>query len=301
MDQNTERLAGTFLEGVTSFNMASKATGITYRILVSVPNTKDTALRFPLLVVLDGCMDFGTAVETARIQGMTGTAKDLIVVGVSTAGTLAQHNLRRLRDYTPAGMRPDDPAWTGYAIGQILTARFEAAGLRLDQAIGGAAAFQTFLSDELLPELVTKYPVDPDDLGVAGHSAGGTFVSHALLTGSPFHKLIMGSFSLEMYGETLAQLEAEFSARALLPARQVFAAVGGAEIDEPLVSSSMRAAQEMLARLQKSCPECLQLTLHTFPGETHGSTMAHLLASGIRVLWPSGKTYMQALPARMRG
>jgi predicted alpha/beta superfamily hydrolase len=232
---------------------------------------------------------------------MTGTAQELIVVGVSTAGSLAEHNLRRLRDYTPAGMRVDDPAWTESAIGKVLMARFAAAGLSLEQAIGGAAAFQAFLSDELLPELLTAYPIEADDLGLAGHSAGGVFASHALLTGAPFRKLILGSFSLELYGETLARLEHEFTARATRPPRQVFAAVGGAELAEPLVSSGMRGGQALLARLQQSAPEALQVTLQAFPDETHGAMLTHLLATGIRVLWPSGQTYMEALPARMRG
>lgn len=303
MEAQADTWAGTFLEGVRAFTLDSRATGVAYRVLVSVPASaqRDPARRYPLLVVLDGCMAFGAAVETARLQGMTGTAQEVIVAGVSAEGSLAGHNLRRLRDYTPAGMRPDDPAWTGSAIGQALMSRLAAAGRPLEQALGGAAAFQRCLSDELLPALLRDYPVAPDDYGLAGHSAGGTFASHALLTGAPFRKIILGSFSLEMYGDTLPRLEAEFIARALRPARQVFAAVGGQELADPLVSGGFLAGQAMLQRLAAAAPDALQVTVHTFPGETHGSTLAHLLASGLCRLWPSGLSYMEALPARMRG
>ena len=302
MDIAQDFLAGTFLEGVTSFSMPSVATGISYRITVSLPfTTGDSTNRFPLLLVLDGCMLFGTAIETARIQGMTGTAKNLIVVGVSTEGSLAEHNLRRLRDYSPAGMRADDPVWDASAIGNVLKARFAAAGPQLDQAIGGAAAFQSFLTDELLPKLFTQYPIAQDDLGLAGHSMGGAFASHALLTGPPFQKFMMGSFGVELYGETPSALERDVARRALRPARQVFSGVGGAELADPLIRDHMGSGMEMLIRLQKAAPESIQLISQVFPDETHGALMAHILASGVRALWPSGMTYMEALPGRMGG
>ncbi len=294
--------ANTFLEGAVVFTLPSNATGAEYRIAVSAPsNTGASDRRYPLLIVLDGCMNFGTAVETVRLQAMTGTTMDLVVVGVSTAGSFAQHNLRRLRDYTPGGMRPDDPVWNASAIGKILLGRFAAARLPLEQAIGGAAAFQSFLSSELLPILLERYPIDPNDLGLLGHSVGGAFASHALLTGSPFHKLIMGSFGIEMYGETLAALEQVFVKRADRPARRVFSAVGGSELDDPQTRFSMGSGQEMLIRLQKAAPDSLDLVCQVFADETHGSLMAHLLASGVRLLWPSGKSYLESLPGRMGG
>src|SRR5262245_29587785 len=106
-----------FLEGITAFTFPSTATGISYRVTASQPVQTDPQQRFPLLLVLDGCMQFGSAVETARIQAMTGTAKSLIVVGVSTEGSLPAHNLRRLRDYSPPGLPSNDPFWSESIIG----------------------------------------------------------------------------------------------------------------------------------------------------------------------------------------
>jgi len=246
-------------------------------------------------------MAFGTAVETARVQAMTGTAKPLIVVGVSTDASLAAHNLRRLRDFTPAGIGEDDPAWQASEVGRVLSGMFAKLGLPFAQATGGAAQFQSFLCDTLLPLLCQRFPIDTSDLGLAGHSAGGLFASHALLTGAPFHKYLMGSFSLEFYGARLPALERDFSARSAPPARQIFAAVGGAELDDPLVSAGMQAGQALLGRLAQSAPHVLHVTRHTFADETHGAVFAHLLSSGIRLLWPSGQTYMQALAGRMGG
>lgn len=289
----------TFLEGITTYAMPSTATGIAYRINVAQPAQTDPQQRFPLLIVLDGCMQFGSAVETARIQAMTGTAKNLIVVGVSTEDSLPAHNLRRLRDYSPPGLPADDPFWSDAIIGKVLKARLAAVGMTTEQGMGGAAAFRTFLLDELLPKLMTDLPIDPHDLGLAGHSMGGLFSHYALLTQAPFHKYIMGSFSTELYGATLATLEHDFSAT---PARQVFAGIGGAEIMEGMLNADgMVNGQEVLTRLQNAHPESIHFAWHTFPDETHGSVMAQILASGVRMLWPSGVSYLEALPGRMGG
>ncbi len=302
MLQESAPFDGAFLEGITAFSLASPETGAAYRVTVSVPpGAGGDERRFPLLLVLDGCMAFGTAVETARVQAMTGTTKPLIVVGVSTDASLAAHNLRRLRDFTPAGMPVDYAPWTQSAIGQILTAMFNKLGMPFDKAIGGATLFQNFLTHDLLPLLCQRYPIDTADLGLAGHSAGGLFAAHALLTGAPFQKYLMGSFSLELFGETLSGLESAFTARPPGQVRQVYAAVGGAELAEPLVSAGMRGGQDLLRRLSQASPAALQAQLHTFPDETHGAVFAHLLSGGIRALWPSGQTYMEALTGRMGG
>ncbi len=63
--------ANTFLEGAVVFTLPSNATGAKYRIAASAPsNTGASDRRYPLLIVLDGCMNFGTAVETVRLQAM---------------------------------------------------------------------------------------------------------------------------------------------------------------------------------------------------------------------------------------
>lgn len=54
-------------------------------------------------------------------------------------------------------------------------------------------------------------------------------------------------------------------------------------------------------QIQEATPETLHLTTQIFSDETHGSLMAHLLASSVRLLWPSGVSHMEALPARMGG
>lgn len=60
MSTDHDWLTGTFLEGMTSFSMPSTATGISYRVNVSVPAARGgESQRYPLLLVLDGCMQFG--------------------------------------------------------------------------------------------------------------------------------------------------------------------------------------------------------------------------------------------------
>ena len=51
----------------------------------------------------------------------------------------------------------------------------------------------------------------------------------------------------------------------------------------------------------EATPKTFHLTTQIFHEETHGSLMAHILASSVRLLWSSGVSYMEALPARMGG
>ena len=63
---------------------------------------------------------------------------------------------------------------------------------------GGADRYLAFLTDELLPELLSKYNVDADEIGLAGHSMGGAFCGQTLLAKTtPFSKFIIGTFSMD--------------------------------------------------------------------------------------------------------
>ena len=102
---SSELLAGSYLEGSSSFDIRSEATGAEYQVRVATPpGYEDLGKHYPLLIVLDGCMLFGTAAETVASQVLTQEIRPIIVAAVSTRGSMREHNLRRLRDYTPAGM-----------------------------------------------------------------------------------------------------------------------------------------------------------------------------------------------------
>ena len=284
--------ANGFLADVSQRIIKSVNTGEDYEILVSVPPSygNDEHERYPVLIVLDGNYCFGTAVETARTQGTTGEAEELIVVGVCTPGGLENHFLRRLRDYTPGhafsvGKERERPFST------LLTRHLNQLGIAPESATGGIVAFTQFLKHELLPQIVAKYRVAEQNIGLVGHSAGGSAVVDILLRGAaPFTKLIVGTFVSVWYPkEELERLEREFAGSDA----EVFVAIGGAEFKD-IIREEIEDALSFLDRLKVAHPD-LKLRTRIYEDETHTSLLAILLASGIRALWPTGNSYIQGL------
>lgn len=111
---------------------------------------KDSASRYPLVVVLDGESEGDVAVALTRFYASTGTIPGVIVAAV--------RNTRRMRDLTPATIAPFASPEPG---------------------AGGADAFLSFLSTELIPRLERAYRVAPMRV-LVGHSLGGLFALHAL-------------------------------------------------------------------------------------------------------------------------
>lgn len=280
-----------FIGSIRRWEITSEESGGWYDVFISLPaNYGQTDTTYPLLIALDANYCIGTISETAALQAKTGEAQDIIVVGVGTSAP-QEHFVRRLRDYTP-GVPPDHILQSD--LGKMLIDSFRAENLTLEDELGRANAFLGFLQRELLPRLTTEFRIDLEDIGIAGHSAGGAFVSHVLLTrAAPFRKLILASFGTFWYGSALEKYEAAFLESAEAQPIEAYACFGGGEINDPGLSAGMREGIAMLERLAKQDPT-LHLKLNIPENESHGSIPAHALSSGIRHLWP-GPSYSQAL------
>jgi len=104
--------------------------------------------RYPVLYLLDGRTHFQHAVGAANFLSTQDLAPDLIVVAV--------YNVDRNRDFSPVHVE------------RIPTS-------------GGADKFLEFVSDELMPSLDKTYRTSGFNM-LMGHSFGGTFAVHSLLT-----------------------------------------------------------------------------------------------------------------------
>ena len=137
-----------------SYHFASRVLGESRVIDVALPvgYERDTAQRYPVLVVLDGEFEHEIAASIARFYASMSQLPPLIVVGV--------RNTDRNHDFTPA------PA-AGFATPP------EA------QRAGGADTFLSFMSDELVPWIDRSYRTAPLHV-LVGHSLGGLFALHAI-------------------------------------------------------------------------------------------------------------------------
>ncbi|HEY2533567.1 MAG TPA: alpha/beta hydrolase-fold protein [Xanthobacteraceae bacterium] len=145
---------------LTTRIVRSKA-GLNYTIFISAPAGPAPHGGFPVFYVLDANAWFGLAAETARLNELESGPS--IVVGVGYPVRTLYDGPRRNFDFTLGPPLRPQPGTAG--------AKF-----------GGADAFLDFLRHDLRDEIATSYPIDRHRQSLFGHSLGGYFVLHALLT-----------------------------------------------------------------------------------------------------------------------
>jgi predicted alpha/beta superfamily hydrolase len=153
---------------------------IVIRTPVGYENNK---LRYPVLYMTDGDAHIGHTASTIEFLTRNDRIPDLIVVGVT--------NTDRTRDLTPSKSTQKNGA------GEL---QFPTAG--------GANNFLKFFETELIPEIEKEYRVQPYRI-LAGHSFGGLFTIHAMITKPRlFNSYVAVSPSLQWEnGEALKRAE----------------------------------------------------------------------------------------------
>ena len=142
---------------VKKFSLKSTVLSEDRVIMVRTPIGYETnKLRYPVLYMTDGDAHMGHTASTIEFLEDNGRIPDLIVVGVT--------NTDRTRDLTPAK-----------------SAQKNAAGELQFPTAGGADNFLKFFETELIPEIEKEYRVQPYRI-LAGHSFGGLFAIHAMMT-----------------------------------------------------------------------------------------------------------------------
>jgi len=146
--------SGAPISRATSYHFASHILGESRVIDVALPAgyERDSVQRYPVLVVLDGEFEHEIAASIARFYATMSQLPPLIVVGV--------RNIDRNHDYTPAPAAGFDPPPEA-------------------QRPGGAAAFLSFMSDELVPWIDRSYRTAPLRV-LVGHSLGGLFALYTI-------------------------------------------------------------------------------------------------------------------------
>jgi len=288
------------VDSVDRYELTDPDSGRTYEIGIALPLSYAATDRpYPAVVVLDGNLCFGIALDAASLQSATGEIAELIVVGVGTPRRegLAAHALKRLRDMTPVVPRLDGAE---SPVDRLLLQRIAGAGLTPTEAFGGADAFLAFLANRLLPFVTGRYRVDVTRLGLFGHSAGGIFTVHALLTpSSPFSHYTAGSFPADWLGDEVTARIAAFRDSGHGRHVRVYYGVGGAELVDEKLGPALRGGMQLLERLAAPPVSGIDLALRVYPEETHTSVMASLLSSAFRWHYATGFSYSQAAAARV--
>src|SRR5690348_7339830 len=148
-----QRATGT----VKTLALKSTVLGEERVILVRTPPGYETnKQKYPVLYMTDGDAHMGHTASTIEFLTQNGRISDLIVVGVT--------NTDRTRDLTPVKSTNKTPD-----------------GNLQFPTSGGADNFLKFFETELIPEIEKEYRVQPYRI-FAGHSLGGLFAIHAMIT-----------------------------------------------------------------------------------------------------------------------
>lgn len=192
-----------------------------YELFVGLPASYDgqPSRRYPVLFVTDANYAFPLLRSIARRVGDGGRGlEEFILVGLSYAkGDTPEHSRRR--DYTPTA-RADAPA---------LLSRDGVAPI-----FGQAEAYRQFIAEAVFPFVASHYRADMTRKIFAGHSYGGLFGTHVLLTEpTMFQHYILGSPSLWYDGRVMFARERAYAASHRDLKAEVFLAAGSFEAVNP--------------------------------------------------------------------
>ena len=224
--------------------------------------------RYPALFVLDANIEFATVSEIAARLAASGETEEIAVIGIGAprAEGHMEFAFRRFEEFSP----PAEGYDFGDALGRIFRSLFALRGQDARLRIGQAPGFHAFVTAELLPQLTAQLPLDPQRLGLLGHSAGGCFVGYALAQAdSPFRDYAGVSPGIGISGSWLMRCASTVSKQA----RQVFLCIGSEENTNLFNQiAGIPDTPDYAARLQTQ--PGLQVHYHCFEGETHSSVYA---------------------------
>jgi predicted alpha/beta superfamily hydrolase len=251
--------------------MASKHTGRTYRITISLPlgyasspaegwPFNDTPARWPVVYVLDGNWYAGMVAGMIRPMAWCGSATDAIVAGIGYAEdkdpveAFRESFTRRDLDLTP--------------VCDEAVEKSMAAAHQRPAPNGDAGNFHKFIQDELIPFVEQTYRADPARRILLGHSYGGLFALFSLFEAPGlFDTLIAGSPTLSYGNRFMFQREEVFAREhSVLPAKVYLYA---AELEEAIDDTTLTDTLRMAAILQGRQYEGLSLVKHVFPDQNH--------------------------------
>jgi predicted alpha/beta superfamily hydrolase len=260
------------LPSTREFQLRSAVTARDYRLFVSLPEgyDSDTAVRYPVLYVLDGNDFFPVATHAHRLLRIFNEVPNIIIVGVGyDARFFMDTFVPRWADYTPSR---DEGADTRYA------RQFLADRPKQVLKSGDGMEFLRLLREQVIPVIDGQLRTT-SDRGLLGHSFGGLFALYALFEQPElFTRYSICSPSLWWNQREPLTREAAYAARhKSLPAR-VFLSVGADEGTDLF--------KTFVATIRGRGYEQLQLTSHIFEGETQASVVPAALSRSLRVLCP---------------
>jgi len=240
---------------VKSLTIKSTVLGEDRIILVRTPVGYETSkLSYPVLYMTDGEAHIKHTSSSIEFLTENGRMPELIVVGVT--------NTDRARDLTPT------KATTKNAAGDL---QFPTSG--------GADNFLKFFETELIPEIEKQYRTQPYRI-FAGHSLGGLFAIHAMMTKPGlFNSYIAVSPSLQWENDTELKRAEEFLKNQKEMKVTLFVSIG----NEPgRIGADFDTFKDLLS---KTNIKDFEWQAERFADEDHGSVVLRSHYFGLRKVY----------------
>jgi predicted alpha/beta superfamily hydrolase len=257
------------MPGTEVHRLISTQNGVDYELRVWLPHGYDEGENsYALTVLLDADYQFPLAVSILEHLAERGQADESIIVAIGykdSARNPDGYRRNRTRDYTPTVV-----ASGGY-------------GPQYQRYSGGAPAFLTFVTDEMMPFLVTHYRISAESRTFVGNSFGGLFGAYVLSDAADlFSSYILISPSMWYDDRLLIKMARKEAPGELTQPVKLFLAVGGHENQSghPMVDELELYAAALRAQEQTQ----LQLTVRVFENETHASIYPIALSAALRHL-----------------
>ncbi len=240
---------------VTTLKLKSEVLGEERTILVRTPPGYETnKVHYPVLYMTDGDAHIGHTGSTIEFLARNGRMSELIVVGIT--------NTDRTRDLSPTHVKTVNP---GGAL-QFPTS-------------GGGDRFLKFIETELIPDIEKRYRVSPYRV-LAGHSLGGLFVIHAMVSRPELFKAYIAvSPALQWDNQvTVKRAEDFFKAQKELTAT-LYISLG---LEPGPIGDAFHQFKQALTR---NPPKGLEWEAQQMEDEDHGSVVLRSHYFGLRKVY----------------
>jgi len=225
-----------------------------YNLYINIPRFfDDTTRTFPVIYLLDAQWDFTLLNAIYGEQYYDGFLPEAIIVGITWGGVNPDPDMLRRRDFTPT--------------------------LDRQQPVGGGAEkFLSFIKNELIPFIDSKFRTKSGDRTLMGCSLGGLFTLYTLFNDTGlFNRYILTSPAIGWNNGVIFTYEKKYSEEGADIPVKVSMAVGGYE--------NVNSFQSFVNNLKGK--NCKGLELHSFviDGIGHSGGKAEGFTRGLQFVF----------------
>jgi len=253
------------MSGTEVRRLKAESNGQDYEIRIKFPREYDPDHEvYPVLYVIDAETNFGGVSYIVQRLVKDDLIPKILVVGIAYDTEYSEFYRLRSRDLTPTRDRD-----------------LRSGGASEPDPAGGADAFSDFLEHELFPFVDDNYPAKKGDRAIYGHSYGGLYGCHVLLTRPRmFNRYLLLSPSL-WYDDSLLLKRV---ARAPLEFGSTRLYVGSGELEPRIDELQVRFVDSLRARR----PEGLSIESEVLANETHRTIFGAGFTNGMRFIFGAG-------------